>query len=375
MSTDFAHLPFTVIGPRLRQSPFFAATRKYGCKAYSVYNHMYMPLFYEDPVSEYWNLLNHVCLWDVACERQVEISGPDAFKLSQYLTCRDVSKCEVGQCMYAPLLDERGNILNDPIMLRVEENKFWFSLADSDILLWVKGIALGNNYDVIVNEPFVSPLAVQGPKAEDLMTDLLGKWVRELKFFRCQQTTLNSIPFILARSGWSKQGGFELYLQDSRYGEELWNSIMLAGKPYNIAPGAPSNIERIESGLLSFGSDMDFTNNPFEVGLDKFINLEQEHDFIGKEALIEIKETGLKQKLCGLEFFEQSVSSNENRWPVLKGDKQFGTVRSACYSPRLKKNLAFAMLSIQCSEPGTQVSVQTPEILVEAKVCDLPFTN
>ncbi|MFT5133656.1 MAG: glycine cleavage system aminomethyltransferase T, partial [Gammaproteobacteria bacterium] len=187
MSSDVAPLPFTMIGPRVRKSPFFNATRLYGCKAYTVYNHMYMPLFYSDPVTDYWNLMRHVSLWDVACERQVEITGPDAFRLSQFLTTRDVSKCAIGQCMYAPLVDEQGGILNDPVMLRLEENKFWFSLADSDILLWVKGLAFNKDYDVSVKEPFVSPLAVQGPKANDVMADLLGDWVRELKFFRCKE--------------------------------------------------------------------------------------------------------------------------------------------------------------------------------------------
>ena len=289
MSGEISPLPFIMIGPRVRKSPFFNATRLYGCKAYTVYNHMYMPLFYSDPLTDYWNLMNSVTLRDVACERQVEISGPDAFRLSQFLTTRDVSKCDIGQCMYAPLVDEHGGILNDPVMLRLEENKFWFSLADSDILLWVKGLAFDNNYDVKITEPRVSPLAVQGPRANALIANLFGEWSTELKFFRCRETELKGIPLVLAHSGWSKQGGFELYLQESRSGNELWELIMEAGKPYGIAPGTPSAIERIESGLLSYGSDMDMTNNPFEVGLDVYINLEQEDDFIGKEAWKVIK--------------------------------------------------------------------------------------
>ena len=373
MSGNVGQIPFTIIGPRIRKSPFFASTRKYGCKAYSIYNHMYMPLFYDDPVSEYQNLIEHVCLWDVACERQVEITGPDAYRLSQYLTTRDVSKCEIGQCMYAPLVDERGGLLNDPVMLRLEDNKFWFSLADSDILLWVKGIALNSNYDVEIKEPFVSPLAIQGPKANDLAADLFGEWVRDLKFFRCRETELFDIPLVVARSGWSKQGGFELYLQDSSRGNELWEIIMKAGEQYSIVPGAPSAIERIESGLLSYGSDMDMTNNPFEVGLDQYVSLDQEDDFIGKAALQEIVENGLTRKLVGIEFDEKSVSNNENRWSVFNGDIHCGTVRSATYSHRLGKNIALAMLAIESSEVGTVLSVETPVGNVEARVTSVPF--
>jgi glycine cleavage system aminomethyltransferase T len=373
MSGNVGHIPFTIIGPRVRKSPFFASTRKYGCKAYSVYNHMYMPLYYDDPISEYQNLIEHVCLWDVACERQVEITGPDAYRLSQYLTTRDVSKCGIGQCMYAPLVDERGGLLNDPVMLRLEDNKFWFSLADSDILLWVKGIALNSHYDVEIKEPFVSPVAIQGPKANDLAVDLFGEWVRDLKFFRCRETELSDIPLVVARSGWSKQGGFELYLQDSSRGNELWEIIMEAGEQYNIIPGAPSAIERIESGLLSYGSDMDMTNNPFEVDLDQYVSLDQEDDFIGKAALKDIVNNGLTRKLVGIEFDERGVSNNENRWPVFNRDILCGTVRSATYSHRLGKNIALAMLAIESSEIGTVLSVETPVSNVEARVTSVPF--
>ena len=373
MSNNVSQIPFTVIGPRIRKSPFFEASRRAGCKAYSVYNHMYMPLFYEDPLSDYWNLMNNVSIWDVAVERQVEIVGPDAFKLSQYLTTRDVSRCAIDQCMYAPLVNQQGGMLNDPVMLRLAEDKFWFSLADSDILLWAQGIALNNKFDVNITEPYVSPLAIQGPRANDLMADLLGDWVRELKFFRCRQTELNGIPMVIARSGWSKQGGFELYLQESKRGNELWDIITEAGQAHDIAPGAPSNIERIESGLLSYGSDMDMTNNPFEIGLDQYVSLEQEDDFIGKDALTKIKQNGLKQKLVGISFDEESVSSNENRWPVYNGDEYCGTVRSATRSPQLNKNIALAMLAIDATGVGTELNVKTPGMMVEARVTELPF--
>ena len=374
MNNKLETIPFTIIGPRVRKSPFFESTRKYGCKAYTVYNHMYMPLYYEDPVSDYWNLLEHVTVWDVACQRQMEITGPDAFRLSQYLTPRNLSKCEIGQCMYTPIVDENGCMLNDPVMIRLAENHFWFSLADSDILLWAKGIAHNMNLQVSISEPFVSPLAVQGPKAEVVMVDLFGDWIEQLRFFRSRETELNGIPLIVARTGWSKQDGFELYLRESRHGDELWEQIMAAGKPYNITPGAPSTIERIESGLLSYGADMDMTNNPFEIGLDKYIDLDQEADFIGKNALRKIRKEGVKQKLVGLELFTESMMRNENRWTVTKDNKNCGSVRSATYSPRLKKNIALAMVSIEFADDGNKLNVETPSQFVESEVVQVPFS-
>ncbi|MDK1119166.1 MAG: dimethylsulfoniopropionate demethylase [Anaerolineae bacterium] len=374
MNNKLETIPFTIIGPRVRKSPFFESTRKYGCKAYTVYNHMYMPLYYEDPVSDYWNLLEHVTVWDVACQRQMEITGPDAFRLSQYLTPRNLSKCEIGQCMYTPIVDENGCMLNDPVMIRLAENHFWFSLADSDILLWAKGIAHNMNLQVSISEPFVSPLAVQGPKAEVVMVDLFGDWIEQLRFFRSRETELNGIPLIVARTGWSKQDGFELYLRESRHGGELWEQIMAAGKPYNITPGAPSTIERIESGLLSYGADMDMTNNPFEIGLDKYVDLDQEADFIGKDALIKIRKEGVKQKLVGLELFTEPMMRNENRWTVIKDNKNCGTVRSATYSPRLKKNIALAMVSIEFADDGNKLNVETPSQFVESEVVQVPFS-
>lgn len=374
MNNKLETIPFTIIGPRVRKSPFFESTRKYGCKAYTVYNHMYMPLYYEDPVSDYWNLLEHVTVWDVACQRQMEITGPDAFRLSQYLTPRNLSKCEIGQCMYTPIVDENGCMLNDPVLIRLAENHFWFSLADSDILLWAKGIAHNMNLQVSISEPFVSPLAVQGPKAEVVMVDLFGDWIEQLRFFRSRETGLNGIPLIVARTGWSKQDGFELYLRESRHGDELWEQIMAAGKPYNITPGAPSTIERIESGLLSYGADMDMTNNPFEIGLDKYVDLDQEADFIGKDALIKIRKEGVKQKLVGLELFTEPMMRNENRWTVIKDNKNCGSVRSATYSPRLKKNIALAMVSIEFADDGNKLNVETPSQFVEAEVVQMPFS-
>ncbi len=364
--------PFTSLGPRIRKSPFFNATRKAGYHTYTIYNHMYMPIVYETPEIDYWNLINNVTIWDVAAERQVEMAGPDAFRLAQYICPRDLSKCQLGQGMYVPLVTEEGGMINDPVLLRLAEDRFWLSLADSDILLWAKGIAMAKGWDVNVFEPDASPLAIQGPKAKPLVANLFGDWVLALKYFWFKETELDGIPMVLARSGWSKQGGFELYLTDRTRGEELWNKIMEAGKPYHIAPAAPNQIERIESGLLSHGSDMDMRDNPFEVNLGKFIDTETEADYIGKSALQKIKAEGIKRKQVGLKWNDQSPS-NENHLAVFKGDKRVGKLTSSAYSPRLKHSIALALLDIDQTEIGNVVSIESANGRLDAEVSKIPF--
>lgn len=360
---------------RVRKSPFFDATRRYGCKAYSIYNHMYIPMYYEDPVADYWQLVKNVTLWDVACERQVEITGPDAFEFTQYLTPRNLSKCKTGQCKYAPLVADDGGIISDPVLLRLGENHFWLSVADRDVLLWARGVMLNSGMDVTIKEPDVSPLAVQGPNSTAVMVVLFGDWIKKLRYFWFRETVLNGIPLVVARSGWSKQGGYELYLRDGSFGDELWEMVMDAGKPYNIAPAAPSGIERIESGLLNYGSDMTIENNPFEVGLGKFVDLEQEADFIGKEALRRIKAEGIKQKLVGIEIHGEKLPGNEHYWPVRYEGKPSGVVTSSTYSPRLEKNIALAMVLIANTELGTSLTVETPWGSATSTVVPIPFID
>ncbi|MCP4363148.1 MAG: dimethylsulfoniopropionate demethylase [Chloroflexi bacterium] len=361
------------LGGRIRKSPYFEATRRYGCKLYTVYNRMYLPLIYKDIVTDYWQLINNVALWDVACERQLEISGPDAAQFAQYLTPRNISNCKVGQGKYVPLVDENGGMLNDPVLLRIEENKFWFSLADYDILLWAKGIAYHSGMDVIITEPDVSPLAIQGPNAEPIMVELFGNWIKDLRYFWFRQTTLHGILMVVCRSGWSKQGGFELFLQDGSRGNELWEIMMEAGRPYDIAPGAPNGIERVESGLLNFGVDMTMDTNPFEVGLDRYVDLEQGAEFVGKEALRHIRTEGIQKKLVGLSIKGNPLPSNQEFLPVYCSGAEPGELKTAVYSPRLETNIGLAMLPIVAAEVGTKVQVNFKHKISEATVVPLPF--
>lgn len=358
---------------RMRKSPFHDATVRWGVKAFSVYNHMLMPTIYESQQADYWNLVNNVTLWDVACERQVELTGPDAYRLAEYMTPRDLSKCKIGQGKYAIITDKNGGIVNDPIILRLGENHFWLSIADSDVLLWARGLAEGLGWNVTVTEPDVSPLAIQGPNHLPLMVDLFGSEIEKCRFFCFEETKLDGIPLVVARSGWSKQGGFELYLRDGSFGDRLWEMIMEAGKKYNISPAAPNTIERIEGGLLSWGSDMTLDNNPFELPFAQYCNLNKKADFISREALLQIQSQGVTRQLVGLQIYGEEIPGCENHWPLFHHGKPCGMVTSAVYSPRLEKNIGYGMVPVEYKEIGTELTVTTPWGEMKSTVITMPF--
>jgi aminomethyltransferase len=343
------------MGPRERKSPFFDRTVSDGATAMTIYNQMFMPVSYGNALAEYNKLMEGVSMWDVAAQRQVQIEGQDAERLVRYITPRNLKGCPVGKGHYVPICDHEGRLLNDPVVLRLETQKFWLSISDSDILLWVRAIAKEGKYNVVVSEPDVSPLAIQGPKAVDVVADLFGDWIRNLKYFWFKETELDGIPLVVARSGWSKQGGYELYLCDGTRGPTLWDKVKEAGKPYEIGPGAPNYIERLESGLLSFGADTHPDSTPFEVGMGKFVDLDREDEFIGKQALIRLSKDGPKRKLVGIIFDGDPVTFNEHPWVARVDGTIAGTIRSVCYSPRRKSNIGFALLETLYTELGTKL--------------------
>ena len=361
-------------GTQIRKSPYFDATIRWGAKGFSVYNHMYIPRDFGDPQKNFWNLVNGVILCDVAVERQVEITGPEAAKFVQRLIGRDLSKCAIGQCKYVLLTNAAGGILNDPIMLRLAENHFWISLADSDILLWVQGVAINSGLDVSICEPDASPLQLQGPKSGEVMQALFGESIVDLKYYWLREYELDGIPLIISRTGWSSELGYELYLCDGSKGDLLWEKIMAAGKPFGIKPGHTSTIRRIEGGMLSYHADMDINTNPYELGLDRLIDIDADFDFIGKAALQKIRHQGVSRKQVGLVISGPAIEgSNTSFWSLEKDGQLVGKVTSAVYSPRLQKNIALAMVDVQCAALSTEFVVIKPFGNATATVVEKPF--
>ena len=361
-------------GTQIRKSPYFDATVKWGATGFSVYNHMYIPRDFGSPEQNFWNLIEKSILCDVAVERQVEITGPDAYKFTQLLTPRDLSKLSVGQCKYVLIVNNDGGILNDPVLLRLAENHFWLSLADSDVLLWAQGVAVNSGLDVKISEPDVSPLQLQGPSSQEIMVKIFGEDIRDLKYYWLREYELDGIPLIVSRTGWSSELGYEIYLRDGSKGNELYEKIMEAGKEHGLQPGHTSSIRRIEGGMLSYHADADIHTNPFELGFDRLVNLDTDINFIGKEALKKIKQEGIKRKQVGLIIDCDPLSGpNTTFWPIEKDDKTIGKVTSAVYSPRLKKNIALAMVEINYSELGSQLDVQTNEGKYSATIVEKPF--
>ncbi len=337
---------------------------------------MLLPSYFDDPVKEYEKLINGVTLWDVGVERQVAITGPDAFKFTNTLTPRDLSKCKVGQGKYVLITDENGGIINDPVLMRLGENHFWLAVADSDVLLWAKGAALNSGMDVEIDEPDVSPIQIQGPKSKPVMERLFGDKILNMPYYHFIETELDGMPLVVTRTGWTGEVGYEIYLRDGSRGVELWERVMEAGKPEGITPTGPSDIRRIEAGILNYGIDMTLENNPYEVGLERLVDLDKKSDFIGKAALKRIKENGVKRKLAGVEIDGAPLDLNLTRWPVRRDGNEVGRITSAVFSPRLKKNIGYAILSVEHAGLGTPMTVSVPgSDERRAKVVEKPFLD
>ena len=361
-------------GTQIRKSPYFDATVRWGAKDFSVYNHMYIPRDFGDPEQNFHNLINEAILCDVSVERQVEITGPDAYKFVQLLTPRDLTKLSIGQCKYVLIVNNEGGILNDPVLLRLGENHFWLSLGDSDILLWAQGVAVNSGLNVKINEPDVSPLQLQGPKSSKIMQNLFGDEILDLKYYWLREIELDNIPLVVSRTGWSSEFGYELFLRDGSKGDLLWEKIMAAGKNFGLKPGHTSSIRRIEGAMLSYHADADIHTNPFEVGLDRLVSFDTDIDYVGKEALKKIKKEGIKRKQIGLILdCDPLKGPNTTFWEIIKDNKIIGKVTSAVYSPRLKKNIALAIISIEESKIGNIIDVKTSDSVIKGTIVEKPF--
>jgi glycine cleavage system aminomethyltransferase T len=371
---------------RIRKSPFFYAHQRHGVQSYTVTNRQYHPRHYDDPIVEYWKLVNDVTMWDVAAERQVEITGPDAFALTNMLTPRDLTKCAVTQCKFVLNTDVDGGIINNPVLLRLGENHFWLSVADGDVLLWAKGVAAASGMDVQIREPDVAPVQIQGPKSKDLMVDLFGEKILDLKYYWMDEHELDGMDVVVSRTGYTGEVGFEIYLKNaSRDGMKFWDTVLEAGKPHDLAVIGPSQIRRVEAGILSYGSDIALDNNlysdyhflnPYEVGLEYTVELDQEADFIGKEALKRIADEGVSRKVVGIELIgDPLVGYIEDYLQVVENGSQIGQVSSAFWSPRLKTNIGYALVPIEYADLGTELTVRQASGEVKARVVEKPFID
>ena len=358
---------------RVRSTPYTSRIENQGVTAYTVYNHMLLPAAFGSLEESCDHLKKDVQVWDVSAERQVEILGDDAAKLVQLMTCRDLSKSKIGRCYYCPVIDENGNLVNDPVILKLAEDRWWISIADSDVIFFAKGLASGNKFDVKIFEPIVDILAVQGPKSFDLMEKVFGEKIKELKFFGFDYFTFNGAKHLIARSGWSKQGGFEIYVENTDSGLKLYDHLFEIGKEFNVRPGCPNLIERIESGLLSYGNDFDNNDNPFQCGFDKYIDLETDINFLGKDKLKKIKEKGIDRKLMGVQIdltkilLTSSLNIKNNDGNII------GELRSACYSPHFKKVIGIAMIKEPYCKASSSGTIEIDGNSLALKVCDLPF--
>ncbi len=359
-----------VISPsrRLRRTPFSDGVEAAGVKAYTVYNRMLLATMFESVQADYRHLKDHVQIWDVAVERQVELRGPDAARLMQMLTPRDLRGMMPGQCYYVPIVDETGGMLNDPVAVKLSEDRWWISIADSDLLLWVKGIANGYRLDVLVDEPDISPLAVQGPKADDLLERVFGETIRSIRFFRYGIYQFEGRDLVVARSGYSKQGGFEIYVDGSDIAMPLWNTLFAAGEDLNVRAGCPNNIERIEGGLLSYGNDMTDDNTPHECGLGRFCDTQTAIGCIGRDALLRVAKEGPVQQVCPISIHGDAVPGIDRAWSVFAGGKRVGQVTSAAWSPDFETNVAIGMVRMTHWDAGTSVEVETPDGMRKATV-------
>ncbi len=359
---------------RLRSTPYTSRIEKQGLSAYSVYNHMLLPAGFDVSLEEsYHHLKEHVQVWDVAGERQVEITGTDSAKLVQLMTCRDLSNAKDGRCYYCPIIDDNAGLINDPVVLKINENKWWLSIADSDVILFAKGLAIGNKFDVNIVEPNVDILAVQGPKSYPLMEKIFGKEIKDLKFFGFDYFDFSGVKHLIARSGWSKQGGYEIYVENTKSGLELYDHLFDIGKEFNVEPGCPNLIERIESALLSYGNDIDNNDNPLECGFDKYVNLDSDVIFLGKEKLKQIKSEGIKKKLMGVMINLDKINMSKSIELKDNENNIIGDMRSAVFSPTFKKVIGIAMLKKPYWDVGLEFNINIEGISTKGSVCNIPF--
>ena len=358
---------------RLRGTPFTSRLEKHGVKSFTVYNHMLLPTTFSSPEEEYNHLKEHVQIWDVSVQREIEITGNNSSELVQLMTCRNLSNSKIGSCYYAPLVDSDGGLINDPLIYKLEENRWRVCIADSDVLLFAKGIASAKKFNVNVFEAKIDTLAIQGPKSIKIMEKVFGKEINNLKFFRFDYFSFNNKKYLISRSGYSKQGGFEIHTDNPEGALELYDYFFDIGNEFNLKPGAPNHPERIEGGLLSYGSDMDIFDNPFECGFDKYVDLNSDIVFFGKESLKKIKEKGITRKLMGVKIETKSINVSQSIPMLDLKDNVIGQLRSAAYSPNFNKVVGIAMVKKEFCNISEKFQIKLNNISISGEICNLPI--
>ncbi len=364
-------------GPWYLKSPFFEATRRAGCTSYDIYNHMYLPGYYDDPETEYWLLANGVTMWDVGVERTIQVSGPDADRLMDMITCRDLTKCAVKQGKYMLVTAPDGGIVNDPVLLHVDENTWWMQLADSDAGLYALGVAASSGLDAEVTMPDVHPMQVQGPLSAKTLEKLVGPAIYDIKYYWTERFEIDGIPVVISRTGWTAIPGFEVNLLDGSKGDDLWNAVLGAGEEFGLKPIAPCEARRIEAGIFNYGSDMRLTDTPFHVmGLERLVE-EQPQDYIGKDALEALRSSGVDRKLVGIELQGDELRAEMSQyWMAYKDGKQVGHLTDAVWSPGLKKNIGYVWVPIDLAGPGNELDVETEEgEHIVGRTAAIPFVD
>ncbi len=357
---------------RVRSTPFTSRIEKQGVKNYTVYNHMLLPTTFSTVEEEYLHLKKDVQVWDVSGQREIEISGKDSHKLVQLMTCRDLSKSKIGNCYYVPLIDIDGGMVNDPLVYKLKDDLWRVCIADSDVLLFAKGIAAGKNLEVKIYEANIDTLAIQGPKSFKLMEEVFGNEITKLKFFKYDFFNFNNSKYLISRSGYSKQGGYEVHVDEKKSGQKLYDHLFHIGSKYNLKPGAPNHPERIEGGLLSYGNDMLINDNPFECGFDKVIHLDRDIEFLGKENLKKIRDKGITKKLMGVRINTKELSLN-NVDLLDKNRKVIGELRSAAFSPKFKKIVGIAMIKKDYCINKEVFYINVDNKSIDGEICDFPI--
>lgn len=356
-----------LVDTRLRKGPYFHLSEEAGAWCFSVYNKIYHPRAYISNeeggiMEEYKYLTEHVTMWNVAVERQICVKGPDAGKMVDYVCTRKPTKiCPTGKCKYVILCNQEGGILNDPILLRVQDDEWWFSIADSDLNLWLQGVNHDGKFDCTVKEIDVAPVQIQGPKSTALMADVFGPRINDMKFYDCIHAEVAGCPVVISASGFSAEKGYEIYLQDATINaEKMWYAMLEAGKKHNLKVIAPGHHRRIEAGMMSYGADIDIEVNPYECGFGWQVDLDRE-DFIGKKALAAIKKEGVTHKLAGLRIGGKPISWYiADFYHVMYKGELVGYVTSAWWSPEQNSNVALAMLPAEYTQYGQDLEVALP---------------